>query len=128
MTSTSEFGYLPKYDGNSVASGLIIQKANVSQATSINTAVVANGSAGIITTQAASTAANGEDTFTLTNSAIKAESVVLAQVVDYAGTFSTNGLPSVAVDTIADGSCEIVILNPSTAALSGVIKIAFQVL
>ena len=128
MTSTSSFGYIPKYEGNSVATGFIVQKANVTQITSVNTAVVANGSAGIITTFAQSAAANGEDTFTLTNSAIKAESVVLAQVVDYAGTFSTNGLPSVAVDTIADGSCSITVLNPSTAALSGVAKIAFQVL
>lgn len=129
MTSTSEFGYLPTYAGNSVKTGLIVQKANVAQATNITTGVTANGSAGIITTQAASTAADGEDTFTLTNSAIKAESIVFAHIVAYSGTFDTNGVPTVAVNTIADGSCDIVIMNGAAAnALSGTFEIAFVVL
>lgn len=129
MTSTSEFGYLPLYAGNSVKTGLIVQKANVSQATSITTGVTANGSSGIITTQAASTAANGASTFTLTNSAIKAESIVFAHIVAYSGTYATNGTPTIAVDTIADGSCDIVIMNGAAVnALAGTFQIAFAVL
>lgn len=126
-TAQSEFGNLPKFSGNSVSSGVQVQKVNVTQLTSITTGVTANASAGVITTVSAATAAGGAETFVLTNSKIFADSVVLAQVVDYAGTFGT-GLPVACVDTVADGSCDIVLMNPDGAALDNVVKVAFQVL
>lgn len=106
----------------------LVTKANVTQGTSITTGVTANGSAGIITTVSASLAADATAEFTLTNSAIAATSVVLVSIADYAGTYGTNGIPMVAVDTIAAGSCKINLSNVhGTNALSGVVKITYLV-
>ena len=124
----SQFGQLPVYQGAVSSDGLVVYKTNVSQATNITTGVTANGSSGIVTTQAAGAAAGAAETFVLTNSSIKVGSVVKAQVIDYAGAFTTNGLPIVAIDTVADGSCDVVVMNGhATNALSGVLKIAFIV-
>ena len=125
---SSQFGQLPVYQGAVSSDGMLVYKTNVAQATSITTGVTANGSAGIITTQAASTAGGAATTFVFTNSSIKADSVVKAQVVGYAGTFATNGLPVVVVDTIVAGSCDVVVMNAHSAnALGGAVEIAFVV-
>ena len=124
---SSQFGKLPVYQGAVSSDGLVVSKTSITQITSIATGVTANGSAGVITTFSADTGAGAASAFTLTNSSIKADSIVLAQVIDYAGTFGT-GLPVVAVDAIAAGSCSIVLMNPDAAALDNVVKIAFQVL
>jgi len=124
---SSQFGQLPVYQGAVSSDGLVAYKTPVTQLTSITTGVTANGSAGVITTVSADTGAGAASAITLTNSSIKADSIVLAQVIDYAGTFGT-GLPVVAVDAIAAGSCDIVLMNPDAAALDNVVKIAFQVL
>ena len=124
---SSQFGQLPVYQGAVSSDGLVVYKTPITQLTSITTGVTANGSAGVITTVSADTGAGAASAITLTNSSIKADSIVLAQVIDYAGTFGT-GLPVVAVDAIAAGSCDIVLMNPDAAALDNVVKIAFQVL
>ena len=123
----SQFGQLPMYQGAVSSDGLVVYKTPITQITSITTGVTANGSAGVITTVSADTAAGGASAITLTNSSIKADSIVLAHVIDYAGTFGT-GLPVCAVDAIVAGSCDIVLMNPDAAALDNVVKIAFQVL
>ena len=125
---TSNFGKLPVYQGAVSSDGLVVNKTYITQGTSLATGVTANGSAGVITTYSTTdTGAGAASAITLTNSSIKADSIVLAQVIDYAGTFGT-GLPVVAVDAIAAGSCDIVLMNPDAAALDSVVKIAFQVL
>ena len=125
---SSQFGQLPVYQGAVSSDGIVVYKTPITQITSIATGVTANGSAGVITTFSASAVAGAADTFTLTNSSIKADSVVKAQVIDYAGTFSTHGLPVVAVNSISAGSCDVVVMNGHSAnALSGVLKIAFIV-
>lgn len=67
--------------------------------------------------------------FALTNSLITSSSVVAATIVNYAGTFATNGIPTVKVDAIGTGTCNICVNNVHAAnALSGILKIAFVVM
>jgi hypothetical protein len=56
-------------------------------------AVTINQVSGIITTSSLSTAADSATNITLTNSKIKATSVVIASVGAYSGTIGTNGHP-----------------------------------
>ncbi len=106
----------------------LFSKATVTQATSITTGVTASAPAGVITTVSAALAADASAEFTVTNTFVAATSVVIANVVDYAGTDSTNGIPVVKVDTIGAGSFKVVISNAHSAnALNGVLKIGFIV-
>ena len=100
----------------------------VSQLTNINTGVSSDTQCTLITTQSASTAGLGNDAFTFTNSYILATSKVIVSLNDYSGTYTTNGLPVVSANALADGSCNIVISNcHATNALSGTFKIAVSV-
>lgn len=114
-----------------LASGSILVGAvsgAVTQATSITTAVTLNAPSGIITTVSATTAAVSESQFTLNNSLIAATSVVLVSVQNYAGTYATNGIPTVKVQTVGAGSAIICVDNVHASnALSGVLKIGFLV-
>jgi hypothetical protein len=103
-------------------------KTTVTQGTSITTGVTASAPAGVITTFSAAIAAEASAEFTVTNTFVSASSVVLANIVDYAGADSTNGIPVVKVDSIGSTSFKIVISNAhSTNALSGVLKVGFIV-
>lgn len=106
----------------------LVTKANVTQGTSITTGVTANGSAGIITTVSSTLAAETTAEFTVTNSSVSASSVVLVSVADYSGTYGTNGIPVVSVDTIGAGSFKVDLTNThGTNALNGIVKIAYLV-
>ena len=97
-----------------------------SQATSITTAVTLNGTSGVITTQTATTASGGNTTFTVNNSEVTANSAVLAEIIHYSGTYTTNGLPGINVESVAAGSFQLIITNPHGAnALNGTLQIAF---
>lgn len=109
--------------------GVLMDDGTITQATSITTGVTLNKPAGVITTVSAATAAGGSDTFTLTNSFVAATSVIHAWIIDYAGTFTTNGLPIVSVDNRGAGTVNIVLSNAHSAnALNGVVKIGFAIL
>lgn len=118
---------------NSGTGGIAVPKTTVTQLTSPTTAVTANSVSGVITTVAdlsSITAASAAE-FTVNNSLVTATDRVLVSIVDYAGTYATNGLPVVSVDTIGAGSFKIVISNVHAAnALSGAgaLKISFVVL
>ena len=88
-----------------LSGGLVVPKANVTQATSKSTAVTANGVAGIITMDDTALGGAAAAAFTFNNTYIKADSVVILTVHTY-----TQG-SMVAADTIADGSCRIVLQN-----------------
>lgn len=107
-----------------------LARATVSQATNINTDVTCSGASGVITTQAATTAAvTAETGFTVTNTACHANSVVIARVVAYSGTLMTNGVPDVHVDVVSAGSFHVKVMNVHGAnALNGTMKIHFTVL
>jgi hypothetical protein len=79
-----------------------LTKGVVTQTGSITSAVTLNQPAGEITTVSA-TIAGTVNTFTLNNSYIKADSVILATVNDTTGA----GLVVVQVDNIVAGSCSI---------------------
>lgn len=82
--------------------------------------------AGVITSEALTTAAGASYTLTLTNTTIAAADQVMASVAF--GT-STTGSPVVTLVTPAAGSVVIVVQNVhASAALNGTIKISFLVL
>ena len=89
-------------------------------------AATLNKMAGVITSEALTTAAGADYTLTLTDSDIAATDQVMASV--QLGS-ATTGTPAVATVTPGAGSVVIVIQNiHATAALNGTIKISFVVL
>jgi len=97
----------------------------VGTATSTAGAATINTQAGLITTEALTTAAGATYTMTLTNSNIAAGSVLMVTVGK--GT-ATTGEPVQQFTTCAAGSAVILIRNvAAAAALNGTIKISFVV-
>lgn len=89
-------------------------------------AATLNKMAGVITSEALTTAAGADYTLTLTNSDIAAADQVFASVS--LGT-ATTGTPVITTTKAAAGSVAIIIQNiHATAALNGTVKIAFMVL
>lgn len=100
----------------------------ITQDTSTSTAVVLDASSGVITCFTSTLAAVTSVQFTLTNAYITSSSVVLVSILNYSGTYATNGFPVVSVQSVGTGSCVICVSNVHAAnALSGVLKIGFQV-
>lgn len=100
----------------------------VTQSTSAVTGVTLNTTKGIITTFAQSAAAGVSAAFTVTNSKAAAASNIRAYIIDYAGVFTTNGLPIVSVDNRTAGTFDIVVSNAHGAnALSGALQIGFEI-
>lgn len=87
-------------------------------------AATVNHQAGVIQTEALSTAAGAQYTFTLTNNNIIANSIVMVEA--WNGTNTSVGL-TVNEVTPAAGSCTILIKNTNASALNGTIMIGFAV-
>jgi len=103
-------------------------RAATSQTTSFTNGVTINSASGVITTVAATTAAGSSESFTVTNSTVSTSSVVLASIGDYSGTYDTNGIPLLYVDSISNGSFSIRVYNAGASnALNGTLKIKFIV-
>lgn len=101
----------------------IRDKSSVTQETSITTGVTLNTQSGAITTRSAATGAQSAQSFTVSNSSINADSIVLSNIIGYNG---STGLPHVYVDDITSGSFKIVIQNNSTsAALNGSLNVGY---
>ena len=100
--------------------------------TASSNAVTLNADLCVITSESLTTAAGASQAITLTNNKIVAGTTVRASLVDYSGTFSTNGNPIAVVDAIntTNGTCNIVIINApnSTNALSGTVKVLVEVI
>jgi hypothetical protein len=95
-------------------------------ATAVSGAVTLNKGAGVITTEALTTAAAATYTLTITDSAIAATDTVFASV--WFGT-SNAGTPEVTTVTPGAGSVVIIIRNAAgAAALNGTLKIGFHTL
>ena len=98
---------------------------NRASGTSAAGAVTLNARAGVITTESVSTAAGSDYAFTLTNSFIGPDSVVLVNV--YNGT-NTTAYPVVYSIAPASGSVVLKVRNAhATVALNGTLKIGFLV-
>lgn len=112
--------------GSSLGKLALSNAATVTQITSIATGVAfTNGNSGVITTFSAVTAADAVSVFTVTHPSVLTTSVVLANIVNYAGT----GLPCIAVKNLTNGTFDIAIQNgAAAAALNNVLKIGFVVL
>jgi len=117
-------GNLTLTQGRSVNLG----RAATSQTTSFTNGVTINSASGVITTVAAAAAAGSSESFVVTNSAVSTSSVVLASIGDYSGTYHTNGIPMLYVDSISNGSFSIRVYNAGASnALNGTLKIKFIV-
>jgi hypothetical protein len=101
----------------------------VTQATSNSTAVTCHAFSGLITTSAATLAAASSVAFTVNNNKVTSTSRVYVSIDNFAGTYGTNGFPTVAVGTIANNSFVININNvhASNALGTNALKIAFLV-
>jgi hypothetical protein len=106
-----------------------LSKANYTQATSLVTTVATTTPAGEITPFSAVTTGAGlaETGFTVTNSVVTVDSIILANVTDYSAAHGTAGLPQVIVDDIAAGSFKLIIVNGGVNALNGTIKIGYTI-
>ena len=98
-----------------------LTKGTVTQSVSITTAVTLNQPAGEITTVSATISAGAMSSFTLNNSFIKADSVIMATVNDTTGA----GLLAAQVDGIVAGSCTLSL--GGVVANTGVVIVGFAI-
>ena len=100
--------------------------ANVTQGTSITTAVTVEALNGVITTVSSTLAANAKTSFTVNNALVTTASRILVSVqYDEAAT----GIPVVGVSDIAAGSFKVVLSNGAgVAALDNVVKVHYIIL
>lgn len=102
-------------------------RATVTQATNHTTGVTCNGLSGTITLASVDLAAAAEAEFTVTNTAVEAEDVV---VVCVGANNDASGTPVATVSDVADGSFQILLANlhATTAAFNDASTINFIVL
>jgi hypothetical protein len=99
--------------------------ANVTQGTSITTAVTVDALNGVITTVSSALAANAKTFFTVNNSLVGTGSRILVSVeYDEAAT----GIPVVGVSDIVTGSFKVVLSNGGSAALNNVVKVHYLII
>ena len=98
---------------------------SVTQGTSKSTGVTLNAAAGKVTMNGAALAAAASISFTLTNSQINVNDIVL---VNIAGGLATGGTYQARVLNVASGSCVIQITNISAGSLSEAVVINFATL
>ena len=100
--------------------------ANVTQGTSITTAVTVNALNGVITTVSSTLAANAKTFFTVNNALVGTGSRILVSV-EYDET--ATGIPVVGVSDIAAGSFKVVLSNGAgVAALNNVVKVHYLII
>lgn len=96
----------------------------VTQATNKTTGVTLNTHTGQITMNGAALAAAAEATFTVTNSVVEAQSIVLV----HHGSAGTSGAYLAQCTAVASGSFDITVSNVSAGSLSEAIVLHFAVL
>lgn len=104
---------------------------NYGAGTCSSNAVTINAELCLVTSESLSTAADASQALTLTNSKIVSGTTVRCSLVDYAGTFGTNGNPVACIDAIntGNGTVNIVVTNThSSNALSGAVKVLVEVI
>lgn len=101
----------------------LLGRGTVTQATSITTAVTLNKRSGIVTTVSSTLAANAEAEFTLNNSFVESDSVVILT-----GLYNGDSHVSLNVKSVADGSFVVVLANSGGAALNATVGVQFLVL
>jgi chromosome condensin MukBEF complex kleisin-like MukF subunit len=120
--SSRDDGYL-SLAVNAAPLQALYNTANVTQLTSITTAVTVNANNGIITTVSSTLAAGFNTVFTVNNSKVLTTSRILI-TVEYSGT----GLPILFTENIVNGSFDINIFNLGSAAFNNVVKVHFMII
>lgn len=101
----------------------LLGRGTVTQATSITTAVTLNKRSGIVTTVSSTLAANAEAEFTVNNSFVESDSVIILT-----GLYNGDSHVSLNVKSVADGSFVVVLANSGGAALNATVGVQFLVL
>jgi len=110
------------------ANEISIRKATVTQATAITSGVTLNSPAGVITTFSSANllSTNGNASFSVNNSFVNSDSLVLGNIVNYAG---STGAPVARVQGVTNGSFSVVIRNVDDVyPLNGAIKFGYSIL
>lgn len=104
-----------------------LTKANYTQTGTITTEVATTTPAGEIFTVSLTTAADtNAGTFTVSNPLVKANSLILANIVDYTG---TTGFPAILIDDVVAGSFKVTVRNiHNAAALNGVVGVGYAIM
>ncbi len=126
---SSELDNVYVSDTLAVLTAAVNQTGTVTQITSATTGVTLNSAKGVVTTFASTLAAGASSRFTVTNTFATATSQILVSVIDYSGTFTTNGLPIAVIDGRTTGAFDIVLANAHLLnALNGTVGIQFQII
>jgi hypothetical protein len=108
--------------------GALVQQTAVTGSVAGVAAITINGGCGMITMTGVTTAAVTSATATVTNNSVTTSSLVNVDVNGYSGTYITNGIPLVSVDSVAAGSFVLRVTNAhATNALSGNLKVYFSI-
>ena len=111
---------------NLIPAKITYAKPSVTQVTSITTACTINNAAGAIRTVSSTLATQGSAKFTVSNSFVKPDSLVMANIIGYTG---TQGSPSTIITTVTTGSFAVTVRNLDlTNPLSGAVTVGFQIL
>lgn len=113
---------------NNITSNQLIMgnKGSVTQETSLTSGVTLNSHCGKVVTVSTNLATGGNLAFSVSNNKVFADSLVMANIVQYTG---SNGQPCIYVDDITTGSFSVHVMNGHhTVALNGGLHIAFNVL
>jgi hypothetical protein len=106
---------------------VISTKSNALQTISITNSVTTSGFSGVITTFTASAATGATQTFVVNNTNVTSTSCVFLQLVSYAGTPVTDGIPLLSVSNTVNGSFSISIINFGASSLNGVLVINYLI-
>lgn len=98
-------------------------KGEITQSTALANDVYLSKSSGKIITVSSTLFPKSTEFFTLFNSYIKANSIVICGISGYSG---TDGIPFCYIDDIVEGSCDIMVSNlHRRLELNGIMKISF---
>jgi len=113
----------------SVTAGALLYSGKLAytQVTSNVTAVPITSNAGSVTTLAFTTASAGTTSFNLTGSVILSTSQVMVEMVSYAGTPYTNGVPVLTVTPVTAGVATVNVTNYGANALAGALVFNYVV-
>lgn len=122
------YGALTVNGSSNLNSIRLTSKSSITQGSTLNTAVTLDSPAGFISTLNTSgelLTTLGSAAFTVNNAFVKSDSIVLSNIVNFAGA----GVPNIRVGSVTDGSFGIVLRNVDWInPLTGSIKIAFSIL
>lgn len=105
---------------------ITLTKGTVSQTGT--SAVTLNSAAGVVTTSSQGIASNGTYVITVNNSLVKADSVVLANLMDLSASLTAGAALTAYVEDVVSGQFKIVIANGGGTAQSAVTyKLSFIV-